>query len=147
MTDNVFTTIGKWFTDIESKFIAFFTPQEKVIIDFFGPLFEQIKQEALVLGQQDLEAGLVILRNAALEAVSAAEKAPDGTDKVKAAEEAFIKTTSEQGQVLANTVASQAQDLVNKNINNAQAAAIKAAVAIIQLQATPANTTPVANTN
>jgi hypothetical protein len=141
--------IGQIWASIVEFVLLWFKKDEKILLDFFGPLLDQVKQQALVLGKQDLEAGLVLLQKAAMAAVEAAEQAPG--DKVKAAEEAFVKAITENGADLANTMKSQALGLKDIILNNAETAAIKAAVAIIQSQSTPtppaSNTTPTANTN
>lgn len=135
-------TFGELWEKIKNYIISWFAKDEKILLDFFAPLLAQVKEQALILGKQDLQAGIAILQNAAMKAVLAAEQAPDGTDKVKAAEEAFIKTTQEQGGVLATQVQGHVEQIGKTVLNNAEAAAVKAAVAIIQNQ-----TTPTANTN
>lgn len=142
--------VGTWLVETEKALLAFFSPEEKLIIEFFGPLMEQVKNEALKVGLDDLQLGLGILKAAALAAASAAENAGPGVDKVKAAEDAFIATGKTGITEVSNTVTSSATTLYQTTLNNAEAAAIKAAVAMIQTATVnavtvPANTTPVAN--
>jgi len=141
--------VGNWFEDTEKAIVAFFSSEEKLLLEFFGPLLEQVKNEALKVGLDDLKLGLDILKAAALAAAEAAEGAPAGVDKAKLAEEAFVSTTKAEAQKVANTVVASATGLYQNTVNNAEAAAIKAAVAIIQAATVsavvPANTEPVAN--
>lgn len=105
---NVYNTVKSWFQTEEAQ-----------IIEFFGPLMVQVREVALELGKQDLQVGLGILRDAALGAATAAATAPTGS-KVEVAEAAFLSIVTAEGITA---------------IHNAEAGAIKAAVAIIQQQA------------
>lgn len=132
--------IGQIWSTLVEFVLSWFKKDEKILLDFFSPLLDQVKEQALVLGKQDLEAGLILLQKAAMAAVVAAENAPG--DKIKAAEEAFIAAIEKDGGQLAAQVKGQASGLQQVILSNAEAAAIKAAVAIIQSQSTP----PSANT-
>lgn len=105
------TSLGQWF-------FSWFSDEEKQILEFLAPLVKQIRDEALKLGNDNVQAGLAIIENAALAAATAAVSAPPGT-QVAAAEAAFLQIAATQGVTA---------------IHNAEAAAIKAAVAIIQTQ-------------
>jgi hypothetical protein len=122
-------TIGTWFQDrldcvtnsanaVEGAVHGWLGPEEALLLDFFGPLMKQVEAEALRIGKQDLQVGLQILKDSALSAVKAAVLAPPG-HKVEAAEVAFLGTAACEGVTA---------------IHNAQAGALKAAVAIIQGQ-------------
>ena len=102
---------GKWF-------FSWFSNEEKQILEFFSPLIKQVRDESMKLGGDNLEVGFQILKNAALAAATAAITAPPGT-QVAMAEAAFLEVAATQGVAA---------------IHNAEAAAIKAAVAIIQTQ-------------
>lgn len=104
---NIYETVKSWFLT-----------EEAAIIEFFGPLMIQVKDAALELGKGDLQVGLQVIQHAALAAVTAAATAKD--NKVEAAEAAFLAVGASEGIVA---------------IHNAEAGAIKAAVAIIQQQA------------
>lgn len=132
--------IGQIWSTLVEFVLSWFKKDEKILLDFFSPLLDQVKEQALVLGKQDLEAGLILLQKAAMAAVVAAENAPG--DKVKAAEEAFVAEIQNNGGQLAAQVKGQVSGLQQVILSNAEAAAIKAAVAIIQSQSTP----PSANT-
>jgi hypothetical protein len=120
------------FVAVGSYVVGLFTQEEKVILDFFTPLIEQVKAQALILGKDDLAAGFKVLQDAAMGAVKAAENAPAG-QKVATAEAEFLTILATEGL---------------DAIHNAEAGLIKAAVAIIQTTPTPAtgNTTPTSNT-
>lgn len=107
-------TIGTWITQEEGKIASWFTDEEHALIQYFGPLFEQILAQAEVLVKDDAEAGLKVLIDAATAAVGAAATAKD---KVGAAEAAFVKILTTEGV---------------DAIHNAEAGLIKAAVAVIQ---------------
>lgn len=115
-------TIGTWLTGVESQLLGFFSSEEKAIIEFFGPLMAQVKEAALELGKQDLQVGLQIIKDAALQSVVAAATAPAGT-QVQVAEATFLKVGAVEGITA---------------VHNAEAGAIKAAVAIVQTQAAAA---------
>lgn len=142
--------VGTWLVETEKAIVALLSPEEKLLIEFFGPLFDQVKDQALKLGLDDLQLGLGILKEAALAAATAAEGAAPGVDKVKAAEDAFIASGKVGISEASNTVTASATALYQTTLNNAEAAAIKAAVAIIQTATVnavtvPANTAPVVN--
>lgn len=98
----------------------FIKPDDKKVIDFFGPLVEQVKQAALKVGKDNLDVGLDILKGAAMGAALAASTSPTG-EKTKAAEKAFLDIVKGRGL---------------DAIHNAEAGLIKAAVAIVQDQIT-----------
>lgn len=128
---NVGATVAAPIEAIGNTILGWFSTDEKAIIDFFTPLLEQVRAQALIIGKNDLAAGLQVIKDAAMAAVIAAENAPAG-QKVAMAEAEFLTVAASEGITA---------------VNNAEAAAIKAAVAIIQT--TPnfvANTTPPANT-
>jgi hypothetical protein len=97
-------------------FFSLFSNEEKAVLEFFAPLIKQVKDEAVKLGKGELEAGLRILKDAALQAAMAAAVAPPGT-KVAIAEATFLRVGISEGIT---------------EIHNAEAGAIKAAVAIVQ---------------
>jgi hypothetical protein len=116
-------SIGTWFKDTQKTVLGWFTPEEAAILEFFHPLMLQVKAEALKLGKDNLQVGLNILKDAAISAAMAAATAPG--DKVAAAETAFLTTGASEGIVA---------------IHNAEAGAIKAAVAIVQSTQAPPKT-------
>lgn len=91
------------------------TNEEAIVIDYFGPLIKQIVAAGEALGKVTIEAGIQVILDAATAAATSAATATG--DKVAAAEAAFIATASSEGVTA---------------IHNAEAGAIKAAVAIIQ---------------
>lgn len=118
-------SIGSWLNVQKNAVVGWFSPDEKALFDFFHPLMVQVKTTALTLGKGDLQVGIQILEHAALGAATAAITAPPGT-QVPAAEAAFLSIVAKEGI---------------SAIHNAEAGAIKAAVAIIQNTAAPkANT-------
>lgn len=132
--------VGQIWSTLVEFVLSWFKKDEKILLDFFSPLLDQVKEQAMVLGKQDLEAGLILLQKAAMAAVVAAENSSG--DKIKAAEEAFVAEIQNSGGQLAAQVKGQVSGLQQVILSNAEAAAIKAAVAIIQSQSTP----PSANT-
>ncbi len=104
--------------------MAFFSSEDKAIIEFFGPLMAQVKEVAYELGKEDVQAGLEVLKKAALASVAAAAVAPSD-QRVKVAEATFLTVGAAEGI---------------KAIHNAEAGAIKAAVAIVQSGASQAQT-------
>jgi len=112
-----------WFTDAEKKVVSkvssLWSNEDAALLAFMTPLLQQIKATALQLGKDNLQAGIGVLQNAAVTAAVAAATAPPGTNKVTAAEAAFLQAVASQGITV---------------IHNAEAAAIKAAVAMIQTQ-------------
>src|SRR4029078_5602909 len=105
---SVFNTAGAWF-------FKFFTTDQQMILAFFAPLINQVRDQALILGNQNLQVGFKILQDSALAAATAALTAPPGM-QVGAAEAAFLQVLMAEGVGA---------------VNNAEAATIKAAVAII----------------
>lgn len=124
-------SIGTWLTNIENKLMAFFSSEDKALIEFFGPLMAQVKEVAYELGKEDVQAGLQIIKDAAMASVVAAAAAPSD-QRVKVAETTFLTVGAAEGI---------------SAIHNAEAGAIKAAVAIVQTQAAvAANTGLIDNT-
>ena len=116
-------TIGTWIARVEGGFMKAFTSDEQAVIEFLTPLAKQIEASAVALGKQDVQAGLQVLKDAAMSAVQAGATAlANGADPVKAAEAQFLVTGAAEGVTA---------------IHNAESGAIKAAVAIVQ-QATQA---------
>jgi len=126
----MFENITTWFDHQKNAFLAWFSKEDKALITFFGPLMLQVKAVALQLGKNDLQVGLKILEDAAFAAVTAAVTAPPGTN-VAVAETIFLQILIKEGITA---------------IHNAEAGAIKAAVAILQQQQAAANTTVTSNT-
>ena len=103
---------------------------EQEVIDFLTPLAQQIQAQALILGKQDLQAGLQVLKDSVITAVAAGTGAiAQGQSPVVAAEAAFLTTAAGEGKVA---------------LNNAEAAAIKAGVAIAHQAAAALSPAPVA---
>lgn len=127
--------IGTWFKTEEQKVAAWFSNEEAMLVQYFGPLFKEILAQAEALGQGDIKAGLQILTDATTQAVAAGVTAiASGTSAVTAAETTFAATVVTEGKTA---------------INNAEAGLIKAGVAIAQQAAsavanvlTPAPQTP-----
>lgn len=111
--------IGTWFKSATNKVKSYFLPADQQVIQFFTPLMNQVKEQALILGKDNLAIGLKILKDAAIAGALAGVSAPPGA-KVLAAEAAFLRV-GVTGGITA--------------IHNAEAATIKAAVAIIQTAA------------
>src|SRR6185369_15970834 len=86
---------------------GWFSPEEKLIIEFFTPLMQQVEQSAISLGKGELQVGLQILKDCAIAAVAAAATSPN---PVVAAETAFLATGAIEGVTA---------------IHNAEAGAIK----------------------
>ena len=90
-------------------------------IAFLTPLGQQIEAQALVLGKQDLQAGLQVLKDSVVTAVTAGTVAlASGLDPVEASTAAFLTTAAGEGK---------------NALNNAEAGAIKAGVADAQIAA------------
>lgn len=101
----------------------FFTTEEAAVVQFFGPLITQVVAAAKSLGKQDFAAGLQILKDGASSAVQAGAIAKAaGQDVIAAAENAFVGVVKTEGVTA---------------VNNAESAAIKAAVAIEQSTLNP----------
>lgn len=124
---NSFTT---WLRKIGDRVRSWWYSEEKEILDFFAPLMEQVRDAALQVGKDNLKAGLEVLKASAIAGVTAAANAPEGSDKVKIAEETFLRVAKASGIEV---------------IHNAEAGIIKAAVAIIQT-ATPDSIDPTVET-
>ena len=113
------TFIAKEVTAVE----GFFTSEEALVVQFLGPLAMQIVAAVEALGKATFAEGLQVLKDAAMAGVAAgAEAAATGGNAVTAAEAAFVATGSTEGLVV---------------VHNAEAGAIKAAVAIAQANAAP----------
>lgn len=110
-------TIGTWFAEEEAKVGAWFTNEEAQLIQFFGPLFKQIIAAGEALGKQTIQQGVQVILDAATKAVTTAASAPAGSNIVQVAEQTFLATAQSEGVIV---------------IHNAEAGAIKAAVAIAQ---------------
>lgn len=113
-----------WFGAREHDLLNWMHGDDKYVLEFFAPLMEQVKATAIQLGKDDLKVGLQILRDAAVAAAMSAAAAPEGTSKVAAAEAAFLTVGAAEGITA---------------IHNAEAGAIKAAVALVQSHATATN--------
>lgn len=98
-----------WFKDEEAKIVAWFTNEEAIVIKFFEPLVKSI-----------VAAGGQTVLDAAMAAATAASTASG--DKVAAAEAAFVTTGTAEGLTV---------------VHNAEAGAIKAAVAVLQANVAP----------
>lgn len=110
-------SVVSWLEDKLHPIFDAMTAEEKALVTFFTPLFNQILAQAKILGKQDVQAGLKVIFDAAASAASTAANAPFGMSKVQAAESAFASTVVSEGKTA---------------VNNAEAATIKAAVAILQ---------------
>lgn len=99
-----------WFTDEEAKIAAWFTSEEAVVLKFFEPLIKSV-----------VAAGGKVILDSAMAAATAASTASG--DKVAAAEAAFLATGASEGLTV---------------VHNAEAGAIKAAVAVLQANLAPA---------
>ena len=108
------TTIEQIINWVEAEF----TSDEAAVMAFLAPLGSQILAAAKALGKADVQAGLQVIKDTAISAVAAgAAAAASGGNAVQAAEAAFLATGASEGLV---------------TIHNAEAGAIKAAVAIAQ---------------
>ena len=120
---NIFTQAINW---VEQEF----TTEEQAVLDFVTPLINQITQTALTLGKQDLQVGLQVLKDSVTTAVAAGTAAiVAGQNPVTAAETTFLTTAAGEGHTA---------------LNNAESAAIKAGVAIVQQAAAQVAATPAA---
>lgn len=105
-----------WISGAVYKILSWFMKDEDLeILKFFVPLILQIKAFAVETGQGSIRVGLVILKDAALKAVSEAAKAEG--NKVQVAEQVFLDEVKSNGI---------------EAVNNAAAGLIKAAVAGLQ---------------
>lgn len=105
-----------WISSAVYKILGWFMKEEDVeILKFFIPLILQIKAFAIQTGEGSIRIGLVILKDAALKAVSEAAKAEN--NKVQVAEQVFLDEVKTNGV---------------DAVNNAAAGLIKAAVAALQ---------------
>lgn len=122
--------IGSWFKPITNinftPIKKYFVDEDKIIIEYFTPMMNQVKEEALRVGKQDLQIGFKILTDAAIGAAIAGLTAPPGTN-IAVAEATFLTIGIKEGI---------------DAIHNAEASMIKGAVAIVQV----ANTVVVGNT-
>lgn len=110
--------VGAWFSTEEQKILTLFSHDEAVVMQFLSPLATQIIAAAKALGKETITEGLQVLLGAAQVAAAAGATAElTGQDPIKAAETSFLETTSAQGITV---------------LRNAEAGAIKAAVAIAQ---------------
>lgn len=105
-----------WISGAVYKILSWFMKDEDLeILKFFVPLILQIKAFAIETGRGSIRVGLVILKDAALKAVSEAAKAEG--NKVQVAEQVFLDEVKSNGI---------------DAVNNAAAGLIKAAVAGLQ---------------
>lgn len=106
-----------WISSAVYKILSWFMKDEDLeILKFFIPLILQIKAFAIQTGEGSIRMGLIIIKDAALKAVSEAAKA-EGGNKVEIAEKIFLNEVKTTGI---------------EAINNAAAGLIKAAVAELQ---------------
>jgi len=106
-----------WISSAVYKILGWFMKEEDLeILKFFIPLILQIKAFAIQTGEGSIRMGLIIIKDAALKAVSEAAKS-EGGNKVKLAEEIFLREVKDSGI---------------EAVNNAAAGLIKAAVAGLQ---------------
>jgi hypothetical protein len=106
--------VSEEITEIEAKF----TSEEAAVMKFLAPLGAQILAAAKALGKESIKEGIEVLKSSATLAVAAGAAAEaSGGDAIKAAEEAFLGSAGAGGATV---------------IHNAEAGAIKAAVAIAQ---------------
>ena len=111
---------GSWFT----KATTWVTNNKSIdqdLADFFKPLMDDVKRQAAIVGNGNIGAGLSVLKDASLQAATAAMAAPPGT-KVAVAEAVFVKTLAIEGVAA---------------ISNALSGLTKAAVAIKKAEVTP----------
>jgi hypothetical protein len=105
-----------WISSAVYKILSWFMKDEDLeLLKFFIPLILQIKAFAIQTGEGSVRMGLIILKDAALKAVSEAAQAEG--NKVKVAEQIFLDEVKASGI---------------EAINNAAAGLIKAAVAELQ---------------
>lgn len=107
--------IGAWISKEEHKIVAFFKQEEADVVHFLTPLVKQILDAAQALGKETLSEGVAVILNAATKAATTAATATG--DKVAVAEAAFLDVVKTDGVTV---------------IHNAEAGAIKAAVAVLQ---------------
>lgn len=102
---------------------AEFETDEQAVMAFLAPLGAQILAAAKALGKADVQAGLQVIVDAAKSGAAAGTQALlSGANPVPAAESAFLTTGEAEGITA---------------IHNAEAGAIKAAVAIEQSLVSP----------
>ncbi len=107
-----------WFANETNVVSAAFTSDEAAVMKFLAPLGAQILAAAKALGKSTVQEGLQVLVSGATTAVAAGVAAEaSGQNPVPAAEAAFLSTEAAGGATL---------------LHNAEAGAIKAAVAIAQ---------------
>ena len=119
------TTIQQLINWVESEFES----DEQAVMAFLAPLGDQILAAAKALGKESVQAGLKVIKDAAVAGVAAGAQAlAEGGNAVTAAEAAFLATGASEGITA---------------VHNAEAGAIKAAVAIAQKAVAEENpTTP-----
>lgn len=130
--------LGTWIKTEENKIVGIFQTDEAMVIAWAQPLIAQIVASANALGKATFAEGLQVLKDAAEAAVKAgAEALPTGNVEAvgAAAAAAFLATGASEGITV---------------IKNAEAGAIKIAVAAAQTAATsvtvvtdPTEATPV----
>lgn len=115
------TTLEQFETWVSTEWQALegtFKSDEEAVMAFLAPLGQQILNTAEALGKATVQDGLKVIVDASKQAVEAgAVAAASGQDAVAAAEETFISVGASEGLVA---------------VKNAEAGAIKAAVAIAQ---------------
>ena len=117
--------IENWVTDE-------FTTDEQAVMAFLAPLGSQILAAATALGKTTVQEGLQVIKDTAAAAVAAgATAAATGGNAVAAAEAAFVSVGTSEGLTA---------------VKNAEAGAIKAAVAIAQSAVAEITPTPDPNT-
>lgn len=113
-----FKQFENWFANETNVVTAAFTSDEAAVMKFLAPLGAQILAAAKALGKSTVQEGLQVLVSGATQAVAAGAAAEaSGGNAVTAAETAFITTAAAGGATV---------------LHNAEAGAIKAAVAIAQ---------------
>ena len=118
------TTIQQLINWVEAEFET----DEQAVMAFLAPLGHQILAAAKTVGKATVQEGLQVIKDTAAAAVAAGATAlAAGQNPVEAAEAAFIATGSAEGLTA---------------IHNAEAGAIKAAVAIAQAAAAELNPPP-----
>jgi hypothetical protein len=113
-----FKQFETWIANETNQITTIFTTDEAAVMKFLAPLGQQILDAAKALGKATVQEGLQVLVSGATQAVAAGTAAEaSGGNPVTAAETAFLTTAAAGGATV---------------LHNAQAAAIKAAVAIAQ---------------
>lgn len=120
-------TFSSWIKDEVTVVENWFTDEEAGVVKFFGPLVQQIIAAGAALGKATVADGVKVILDGAMSAATSAATATG--DKVATAEAAFVSTVSTEGLTV---------------VHNAEAGAIKAAVAIIQSAVGTLSTAPTA---